>query len=238
MILLLHRIIFGILIILAELRMTSLLKWFSFLTFFAGLGAFYVFVGGIACGSNWYEIALAVLLCVIGFIYSQSRRNAHSGGPHESPERSSDMRSNRPPPLAHLIAVLCVSLSFACSLRTVGSACACSQFDQESQAKIAADQEAARAAEHSYQPPSAAPAVSDPFSAPYKEMEDGQARRAGMAASPFGDSEGDGYGDRGYGARQPAAIKSQAARGAYGAPDDSSNPFAQAKPRTSAYGHN
>ena len=66
----LYRIIFGILIILAELRLTSLLKWFSFLTFFAGLGAFYVFVGGIACGSNWYEIALAVLLCVIGFIYS------------------------------------------------------------------------------------------------------------------------------------------------------------------------
>lgn len=67
----LYRVIFGILIILAELRLSGLLKWFSFLTFFAGLGAFYVFVGGLACGSDWYEIALAVLLCVIGFIYSQ-----------------------------------------------------------------------------------------------------------------------------------------------------------------------
>lgn len=118
------------------------------------------------------------------------------------------------------------------------SACACSQFDQESQAKIAADQEAARASDHSYQPPTPAAAPADPFVKRYNEMEDGQARRAGMAASPFGDSEGDGYGDRGYGARQQAPPnKSQAARGAYGAPDDDSNPFAQAKPRTSAYGN-
>ena len=135
-----------------------------------------------------------------------------------------------------LTVLLSLLLSLALPCPAVFSACACSQFDQESQAKLAADQDAARAADHSYQPPVPAPHA-DPFATPYKEMEDGQARRAGLAASPFGDSEGDGYGQRGYGAKAPPAMKSQAARGAYGAPDDDSNPFAQAKPRQSAYGH-
>jgi len=34
-------VIFGILILLSELRLVFLLKWFSFLTFFGGLGGFY-----------------------------------------------------------------------------------------------------------------------------------------------------------------------------------------------------
>src|SRR4051812_17338967 len=33
-----YRILFGILIIMAEARLTALLKWFSFLTYFVGLG--------------------------------------------------------------------------------------------------------------------------------------------------------------------------------------------------------
>ena len=64
-----YRCIFGILILLAEFRFAFLLQWFSFLTFFSGLGAFYVFVGGLALGSAWYEIALAIVMCSIGVLY-------------------------------------------------------------------------------------------------------------------------------------------------------------------------
>jgi hypothetical protein len=52
-----YRIIFGILIIIAELRplviSRYLLVWFSFMMYYIGLGFFYVFVGGFALGSNW-----------------------------------------------------------------------------------------------------------------------------------------------------------------------------------------
>jgi len=64
-----YRIMFGILIVLAEARLTSMLRWFSFLTFFWGLGAFYIFVGGLAMGDRWYEITMAIAMCSMGFIY-------------------------------------------------------------------------------------------------------------------------------------------------------------------------
>lgn len=64
-----YRIIFGILIDLSELRMKKLLAWFSFLTYYVGLGAFYVFVGGLALGDHWWEIALAVVACSVGILY-------------------------------------------------------------------------------------------------------------------------------------------------------------------------
>lgn len=64
-----YRIIFGILIDLSELRMKKLLAWFSFLTYYLGLGAFYVFVGGLALGDHWWEIALAVVACTVGTLY-------------------------------------------------------------------------------------------------------------------------------------------------------------------------
>jgi len=64
-----YRMIFGILIVLAELRMSSLLTWFSFLTYFAGLGAFYIFVGGLAMGGEWYELTMAIAMCVMGVLY-------------------------------------------------------------------------------------------------------------------------------------------------------------------------
>ncbi len=64
-----YRILFGLLIIAAELRATSLLRWFSFLTFFFGLGLFYIFVGGLAMGTQWYEVTMAVVLCAMGLLY-------------------------------------------------------------------------------------------------------------------------------------------------------------------------
>jgi len=64
-----YQIIFGVLIVLAELRITKLLVWFSFLVTFIGLGGFYIFVGGLALGSSWWEILIACIACAIGFIY-------------------------------------------------------------------------------------------------------------------------------------------------------------------------
>ena len=40
---------------LAELRLKHLLVWFSFLLYYIGLGLFYVFVGGLTAGENWYQ---------------------------------------------------------------------------------------------------------------------------------------------------------------------------------------
>lgn len=65
----LYQIIFGLLIITAELRFIKLLVWFSFLVTFIGLGGFYIFVGGLALGSQWYEIMITVIACAIGLIY-------------------------------------------------------------------------------------------------------------------------------------------------------------------------
>jgi hypothetical protein len=56
-------------IILAEIRVNSLLAWFSFLSFFSGLGAFYIFVGGLALGTEWYEIVIAIVMCCAGLFY-------------------------------------------------------------------------------------------------------------------------------------------------------------------------
>lgn len=65
----LYQIIFGLLIITAELRFIKLLVWFSFLVTFIGLGGFYIFVGGLALGSDWWEILIAVISCAVGLIY-------------------------------------------------------------------------------------------------------------------------------------------------------------------------
>ena len=48
----LYRVAFGILIVIAELRLFGLLSWFSFLKAFIGLGGFYIFVGGLALGTK------------------------------------------------------------------------------------------------------------------------------------------------------------------------------------------
>jgi len=65
----LYRVVFGLLIMTAELRLKRLLVWFSFLLYYIGLGLFYVFVGGLASGSDWYEYIIAIAAVVIGFTY-------------------------------------------------------------------------------------------------------------------------------------------------------------------------
>jgi len=64
-----YQIIFGILIIVCELRAQAILKYFVFLTHFLGLGMFYVFVGGLALGGSWYQYAVAAALLSVGIIY-------------------------------------------------------------------------------------------------------------------------------------------------------------------------
>ena len=54
---------------LAELRLKHLLVWFSFLLYYIGLGLFYVFVGGLTAGSDWYEWIIAIVACLVGFTY-------------------------------------------------------------------------------------------------------------------------------------------------------------------------
>lgn len=48
----------GVLIVIAELQFVRLLDWFSFLCTLIGLGGFYIFVGGLALGDEWYAITI------------------------------------------------------------------------------------------------------------------------------------------------------------------------------------
>jgi len=64
-----YRIIFGTLMIICELRITSLLRHFFFLQHFLGLGAFYIFVGGILLASTWYYFLVAGVVFAVGFGY-------------------------------------------------------------------------------------------------------------------------------------------------------------------------
>ena len=51
-----YQIIFGLLIIICELRIKAILKYFIFLTHFFGLGMYYIFVGGLALGGAWCKL--------------------------------------------------------------------------------------------------------------------------------------------------------------------------------------
>jgi len=53
----------------AELRLKHLLVWFSFLLYYIGLGLFYVFLGGLAGGDDWYEWIVAIVAVVVGCTY-------------------------------------------------------------------------------------------------------------------------------------------------------------------------
>jgi len=64
-----YQIIFGLLILIAEARWSGLLKHFKFLTHFLGLGLFYIFVGGLVLGGEWYQYAEAILCLAVGSVY-------------------------------------------------------------------------------------------------------------------------------------------------------------------------
>jgi len=64
-----YRIVFGLLLIVAELRLARLLVWFSFLLSYIGLGFYYLFLGGLGLGSTDAEIAIAVVAVCMGLAY-------------------------------------------------------------------------------------------------------------------------------------------------------------------------
>ena len=63
------QVIFGVFICIAEWRVVRLLKYFYFLQHFLGLGMYYIFLGGLALGGNWYQYAVAGVCLSIGLIY-------------------------------------------------------------------------------------------------------------------------------------------------------------------------
>jgi hypothetical protein len=65
-----YNILFGLLMMICEMRWSRFLKHFKFLTHFIGLGLFYIFVGGLALGSAWYALGLGITLIIIGTVYT------------------------------------------------------------------------------------------------------------------------------------------------------------------------
>ena len=61
--------IFGLLMIIAELRLVILLRYCYFLQHYAGLGLFYIFVGGLILNEHWWMVLVACVLLGVGICY-------------------------------------------------------------------------------------------------------------------------------------------------------------------------
>jgi len=64
-----YQVIAGILIIMCEARWVTALIYFRFLIHPFGIGMYYVFVGGLALGSAWWQYVLAIIFWTIGLVY-------------------------------------------------------------------------------------------------------------------------------------------------------------------------
>ena len=64
-----YLIIFGVIMIIAELRWVTLLRYVYFLQHYLGLGMFYIFVGGLILGDSWWMILVAIVLLAVGIVY-------------------------------------------------------------------------------------------------------------------------------------------------------------------------
>ena len=64
-----YQVIFGLVMIVAELRWVRLLQYAYFLQHYVGLGLFYIFVGGLILGSSWWMVLVAVALLAVGIVY-------------------------------------------------------------------------------------------------------------------------------------------------------------------------
>ena len=64
-----YLIIFGTAMVVAELRLVFLLKYCYFLQHYAGLGLFYIFVGGLILNEHWWMVLVAVVLIAVGLVY-------------------------------------------------------------------------------------------------------------------------------------------------------------------------
>ena len=61
--------------------------WFGF----CFLSAFYIFVGGLALGDAWYEIALAIVMCVLGVLYLGSACACSEYAANEQAKRADEV---------------------------------------------------------------------------------------------------------------------------------------------------
>lgn len=75
------RILFGLLIITAEVRLFQFLMWFKMVTSFTGLGLFYIFVAGFAVGTEWWEYIIAFAGVLVGLTYIIMGMACKSMGP-------------------------------------------------------------------------------------------------------------------------------------------------------------
>ena len=99
-----YEIIFGLLIFFAEWRLVRLLKYFYFLQHFLGLGMFYIYVGFLCLGGNWYQYAVAGVCLGVGLIYfilglgcrKMGRENFRRSGV-EPPATAADGTPSAPP---------------------------------------------------------------------------------------------------------------------------------------------
>jgi hypothetical protein len=64
-----YDIIFGVLILLSELRINKLLYWFAFLKRKVGVGIFYIFVVFFVVDNRWWDYLVGAVLFTIGLIH-------------------------------------------------------------------------------------------------------------------------------------------------------------------------
>jgi hypothetical protein len=65
-----YRILFALLIILAEARLYKVLVLFTFLRTWIGRGVFYIFVGTLSIGDKWWEkYAFGPLMAAVGLFF-------------------------------------------------------------------------------------------------------------------------------------------------------------------------
>ena len=99
-----YEIIFGSLMVIAEVRWVRLLKYFYFLQHFLGLGMFYIYVGFLCIGGTWYQYAVAGICLGVGLIYfilglgcrKMGRENFRRSGV-EPPATAADGTPSAPP---------------------------------------------------------------------------------------------------------------------------------------------
>jgi len=64
-----YLIILGFFMVMAQLRVESMIKKFELIRNYTGLGFYYLFVAGLALGTSWFDYALALFLALIGVVY-------------------------------------------------------------------------------------------------------------------------------------------------------------------------
>jgi len=84
-----YLVILGFFMLMAQLRVERFVKKLELLRNYTGLGFYYIFVGGLALGSSWYDYVLALVLVLEGCAYlylSLCKGIKHAPQNYEVPE--------------------------------------------------------------------------------------------------------------------------------------------------------